>query len=112
MSDEERELVPSKPAETPSATDIPPAEAVDAPPSAAIDEVMPAPPPVEAEAPSVPDGESEQDAANATRALSSREIDEPGFADWLRTCSSRLRVPRPRTVAKATTKRRKKAKKK
>jgi death-on-curing protein len=55
---------------------------------------------------------SEQDAANATRALSSREIDEPGFAGWLRTCSSRLRVPRPRTVVKATTKRRKKAKKK
>jgi len=54
----------------------------------------------------------EQDAADATRALSSGEIDEVGFANWLRTCSSQLRVTRPRKVVKATTKRRKKAKKK
>jgi len=53
MSDEERGLVPSEPAEAPSPTDIPPEEAVEAPPSAAIDEVTPAPPPVEAEAPSM-----------------------------------------------------------
>jgi death on curing protein len=55
---------------------------------------------------------SEQDAANATRALSSREIDEAEFAKWLRACSSKLRVAGHRTVMKATTKRRKKAKKK
>ena len=55
---------------------------------------------------------SEQDAANATRALSSREIDEPGFADWLRTCSSQLRVARRRTAVKTTTKRRRKTTKK
>jgi death-on-curing protein len=55
---------------------------------------------------------SEQDAANATRALSSREIDEVGFADWLRTCSSQLRVARRRMVVEATSKRRKMAKKK
>ena len=54
MSDEERELVPSEPAEAPSPTDIPPEEAVEALPSAAIDEVMPTLPPVEAEAPSMP----------------------------------------------------------
>jgi len=65
MSDEERELVPFEPAEAPSLTDIPPEETVEAPPSAAIDEVTPAPPPVEAEAPSVLGGESEQDVANA-----------------------------------------------
>ena len=55
---------------------------------------------------------SEQDAANATRALSSREIDEVEFANWLRTCSSQLRVAGHRTVMKATTKRRKKTRKK
>jgi death-on-curing protein len=55
---------------------------------------------------------SEQDAANATRALSSREIDEVGFARWLRTCSSPLRVARRRTVVKVATQRRKKAKRK
>ena len=55
---------------------------------------------------------SEQDAANATRALSSREIDEVEFADWLRTRSSRLPVAGRRTVVKATTKRRGKTKKK
>ena len=54
---------------------------------------------------------SEQDAANATRALSSREIDEVEFANWLRTCSSQLHVTSRRTVAKATTRRRKKTKK-
>jgi death-on-curing protein len=55
---------------------------------------------------------SEQDAANATRALSSREIDEIEFADWLRTCSSQPRVARRRTVVKATLTPRKKTKKK
>jgi death-on-curing protein len=55
---------------------------------------------------------SEQDAANATRALSSREINEVEFADWLRTCSSKLRVARRRTVVKMATKHRKKTKKK
>lgn len=55
---------------------------------------------------------SEQDAANAMRALSSREIGEVGFADWLRTCSSRLPVTRRRTIVKGTTQRRKKTKKK
>ena len=54
---------------------------------------------------------SEQDAADATRALSSREIDEVGFANWLRTCASQLHVTSRRTVAKATTRRRKKTKK-
>lgn len=55
---------------------------------------------------------SEQDAANAMRALSSRAIDEVGLADWLRTCSSQLRVARRSTVVKVATKRRKQAKKK
>lgn len=55
---------------------------------------------------------SEQDAADATRALSSRGIDEVGFANWLRTYSAQLRVPRRRTAVKTTTKRRKKTKKK
>jgi len=55
---------------------------------------------------------SEQDAANATRALSSCEIDEIEFADWLRTCSSQPRVARRRTVVKATPTPRKKTKKK
>ena len=54
MSDEERELVPSEPAEAPSPTDIPPAEAVEAPPSAAIDEMTPTSPPAEVEASSMP----------------------------------------------------------
>lgn len=35
---------------------------------------------------------SEPDAANATCALASGELDEAGFADWLRTCSSKVRV--------------------
>ena len=55
---------------------------------------------------------SEQDAANATRALSSGEIDELEFANWLRTCSAQLRAARRRPVVKATNKRRKKARKK
>jgi death-on-curing protein len=55
---------------------------------------------------------SEQDAANATRALSSRELDEVGFADWLRVSSSQPRVARRRTVVKATSRPRKKTKKK
>ena len=55
---------------------------------------------------------SEQDAANATRALSSREIDELQFAGWLHTCSSKIRVARRRTMVKATIKRRKRTKKK
>jgi death-on-curing protein len=49
---------------------------------------------------------SERDAAQATRALSSREIDEAGFATWLRTCSSKLDVARRRAPRNATTKRR------
>jgi len=64
MSDEERELVPSEPAEAPSPTDASPAEAVEAPPSAEIDEATPAPPPAESEASFVPGVESEQDVAN------------------------------------------------
>ena len=60
MSDEEREPVPSEPAEAPSPADIPPEEAVEALPSAAIDEVTPTLPPVEAEAPSLPGAESRQ----------------------------------------------------
>ena len=55
---------------------------------------------------------SEQDAAQATRALSSREIDEVEFATWLRTCSSKLHVARRRTPRKETTKRRTTRKKK
>lgn len=55
---------------------------------------------------------SEQDAAQATRALSSREIDEAGFANWLRACSAKLHAARRRTTRKATPKRRKKPKKK
>ena len=47
---------------------------------------------------------SEQDAAQATRALSSRELDEGEFATWLRTCSSRLHVARRRAPRKGTTK--------
>ncbi len=55
---------------------------------------------------------SEQDAAQATRALSSREIDEVEFANWLRTCSSKLRRARRRAPRKAKPKPRKKSKKK
>ena len=55
---------------------------------------------------------SEHDAADATRALSSREIDEVEFANWLRTCSSQLRAARRQTVVKTTPKGRKKTKKK
>jgi death-on-curing protein len=55
---------------------------------------------------------SEQDAANATRALSSRGIDEIGFANWLRTCSSQLRLARRGMVVRATPRLRKKSKKK
>jgi death on curing protein len=55
---------------------------------------------------------SEQDAANATRALSSREIDEVEFAGWLRTRSSRLRASRRRTAVTVTIKGRRKSKKK
>ena len=40
---------------------------------------------------------SEQDTAQATRALSSREIDEVEFGAWLRACSSKLRVAGRRT---------------
>lgn len=36
---------------------------------------------------------SEQDAAQAMRALAAGEIDEAGFAGWLRTCSPRLQEP-------------------
>ena len=55
---------------------------------------------------------SEQDAAQATRALSSREIDEVEFAAWLRTCSSKLHVARRRAPRIATTRRRTTPKKK
>jgi len=55
---------------------------------------------------------SEQDAAQATRALSSREIDEVEFGAWLRACSSKLRVARRRAPRKETTKRRTRRKKK
>jgi len=55
---------------------------------------------------------SERDAAQATRALSSGEIDEAEFATWLRTCSSKLHVARPRTPRKGTSTRRTTRKKK
>lgn len=55
---------------------------------------------------------SEQDAAQATRALSSREIGEIQFASWLREYSSKLRVVRRRASRKAATGRRKHLKKK
>ena len=55
---------------------------------------------------------SEQDATQATRALSSREIDEVEFATWLRTCSSKLHMARRRAPRKKTTKRRATRKKK
>jgi death-on-curing protein len=55
---------------------------------------------------------SEQDAAQATRALSSREVDEVEFADWLRTCSSKLPVARRRAPRNLTTRRRTTRKKK
>jgi len=64
MSDQEREPVPSEPAEAPSPTGIPPAETVEASPSAAIDEMTPAPTPVEAEAPSLPGVEPGHGVAN------------------------------------------------
>ncbi len=49
---------------------------------------------------------SEQDAARATRALSSGEIAEADFAAWLRTCSSKLHVAPRRAPRSTTTKRR------
>jgi death-on-curing protein len=55
---------------------------------------------------------SEQDAAQATRAPSSREIDEAEFATWLRTCSSKLPGARRRAPRNATTRRRTTPKKK
>jgi death-on-curing protein len=55
---------------------------------------------------------SEQDAAQATRALSSREIDEAAFATWLRTCSSKLSAARRPTPRSAKNKRRTTRKKK
>ena len=55
---------------------------------------------------------SEQDAAQATRALSSREIDEAEFAAWLHTCSSKLHLARRRATRNATTRRRTARKKK
>ena len=48
----------------------------------------------------------EQDAAQATRAHSSREIGEVEFATWLRTCSSKLHVARRRAPRKETARRR------
>ena len=50
---------------------------------------------------------SEQDAAQAMRALSSREIDDGEFTAWLRTCSSKLRVARARKPPTAKIRRRK-----
>ena len=44
---------------------------------------------------------TEQDAAQAIRALSSRDIGEIEFARWLRTCTLKLRAaprPKPRTA--------------
>ena len=46
---------------------------------------------------------SEEDAVSAVLALSTRELDEQGFADWLRLNSEKLAIPRrskPRTVRK------------
>jgi death-on-curing protein len=51
---------------------------------------------------------SEQDAAQAMRALSSRVIDEAEFAGWLRRYSSKVTIGRPRTPAATSTERRKK----
>jgi len=48
---------------------------------------------------------SEHDAAQATRALSSRELDEVEFAAWLRACSSKLHVARRRAPRKGTSRR-------
>jgi prophage maintenance system killer protein len=45
---------------------------------------------------------SEQEAAHATRALSARKLSEAEFANWLPSCSSKLRTARRRTHAKAT----------
>jgi death-on-curing protein len=45
---------------------------------------------------------SEQDAAQAVRALAAGEIDEAEFTGWLRACSSRLRVARRPTHRKST----------
>jgi death-on-curing protein len=47
---------------------------------------------------------SEHDAAEAMRALSSGELDEAGFADWLRTCSRKMRAPRRRAPVQAKAK--------
>lgn len=55
---------------------------------------------------------SEQDAAQATRALSSRGIGEVEFANWLRSCSSKLRPARRGAPRKATSRPRKKPKRK
>ena len=55
---------------------------------------------------------SEQDAAHATRALSAREMDADGFAEWLRTCTTRPRTPRRPTAATPLPRRRTQAKKK
>ena len=55
---------------------------------------------------------SEQHAAQATRALSSREIDEVEFAAWLRTCCSKLHVDRRRAPRKKAARRRTTRKKK
>jgi death-on-curing protein len=43
---------------------------------------------------------SEQDAATATRALSTRQLDERGFAEWLRMVSSPLRRQKNSTTGK------------
>lgn len=43
----------------------------------------------------------EVEAATATNALASRELNELGFAEWLRTSSSKLRSPGKRVAAGA-----------
>ncbi len=49
---------------------------------------------------------SEQAAAQAMRALSAGEIREAEFANWLRTCVTKLRVARRPAKVKAATRRR------
>ena len=55
---------------------------------------------------------SEQDAAQATRALASREINEPEFAAWLRASSSKVSAARRAPHRKATTSHKRSRKKK
>ncbi len=55
---------------------------------------------------------TEQDAAHATRALSSGEMDEAQFADWLRRSASKIRGTPRRSIRKSKSKRSVKPKKK